>query len=42
MSSNELEFGIGKEYGLDFVEKEHSITHSDDYDRLTQTSVRNL
>ena len=31
MGSNKLEFGIGEEYGLDFVEKEHSITDGKSY-----------
>lgn len=35
MDSNKLEFGIGEEYGLDFVEKEHSIKNSGDYDNTS-------
>ena len=37
MKSNELEFSIGSEYGLDFVEKEHSIKHDDDYGSTTMS-----
>ncbi|MBO7047060.1 MAG: hypothetical protein J6W38_12065 [Prevotella sp.] len=37
MKSNKLEFSIGSEYGLDFVEKEHSITHDDDYGSTTMS-----
>ena len=31
MDSNKLEFGIGEEYGLDFVEKGHSIANPNNY-----------
>lgn len=31
MDKNTLDFGIGEEYGLDFVEKGHSIANSKDY-----------
>ena len=37
MKSNKLEFSIGSEYGLDFVEKEHSIKNNDDYGSTTMS-----